>query len=860
MIKVKNKIILLLAGTLLLCMFVACDSGSGRDKKSAQDAPAAKVYEPADDSKTQGNNEADNNEITDEMSEEEMGDNMMSNENSKITAVIPIKSPMDHNPVMTQAFSADPYAIVYEGRVYLYMTADTYMYEADGSIKKNNYSNINTIHILSSDDLVNWTDHGEINAAGSKGEASWGNNSWAPAACWKMIDGKPKFFLYFANSGNGIAVLSADSPIGPFTDPLGEAIISRKTPTCNEVTWLFDPAVLVDDDGTGYLYFGGGIPSSDMISNPGTARVAKLADDMIHIDGDPVPIENVLYLFEDSGINKIDGKYIYSYCSNFDVPDKGCEGYGFGSGEIITMVSDSPMGPFKTVGSILKNPGSMFKFSGNNHHCMFEFEGDWYITYHAGLIEEKLGENNGYRSVNIDYITVGEQGLFEPATGTKEGVKQLKYVDPYKKVGFSTMSNQSGISVVHSDNSGCGYGDMNVLTKETGAFVQISGVDFGEGSNRCKVRVKALSQGRVCVRTKFLNGDDLGTVTVCPSDDFAEYEIEMTEPISGVQDLYFVFDGNMEMADWTFSGSKVNGEKENSGELLKDSEVLNNSDFDKDNLEVDLKSVSDTLCPQNACEKRSDIEYGRIEDVTYYSETTKCDRKAKVLLPADYDEGKEYPVLYFLHGIFGDENSMLGDPNNKIPEIVGNLSADEVTDDLIVVFPNIFASDDPNLKPGFTAQQVVPYDNFINDLVNDLIPYIESNFAASTLSEKRGIIGFSMGGRETLYIGLSRPDLFSCIGAISPAPGLVPAKDWAMEHKGQLNEDELKYASEDNVPKLLMICCGTKDSVVGTYPKSYHELMDKNGLEHVWYEVPGADHDSNAIRSGLYNFLIRFNK
>lgn len=78
----------------------------------------------------------------------------------------------------------------------------------------------------------------------------------------------------------------------------------------------------MDDDGSAYIYFGGGIPSEDKAANPGTARVAKLSDNMISLDGDPVIIENVSYLFEDSGINKINGIYYYSYCSNFNVPNE----------------------------------------------------------------------------------------------------------------------------------------------------------------------------------------------------------------------------------------------------------------------------------------------------------------------------------------------------------------------------------------------------------------------------------------------------------------------------------------------------------------------------------------------------------
>ena len=88
--------------------------------------------------------------------------------------------------------------------------AHIWFYDETGEIKENNYSNIYTINVISSSDLVNWTDHGSVYAASEKGAASWGTNSWAPAAACREIDGKMKFFLYFANGGNGIAVLSSD--------------------------------------------------------------------------------------------------------------------------------------------------------------------------------------------------------------------------------------------------------------------------------------------------------------------------------------------------------------------------------------------------------------------------------------------------------------------------------------------------------------------------------------------------------------------------------------------------------------------------------------------------------------------------
>ena len=271
-----------------------------------------------------------------------------------------------------------------------------------------------------------------------------------------------------------------------------------------------------------------------------------------------------------------------------------------------------------------------------------------------------------------------------------------------------------------------------------------------------------------------------------------------------------------------------------------------------------MKTVTQTTCPSEICIKQMGVEYGTVEHITYQSMTTGLERGANVLLPADYSTDKKYAVLYFLHGIFGDENSLIGDDNNKIKEITANLMAEGRTKEAIVVFPNMYAKTDPNQQPGFNAEAVLPYDNFINDLVNDLIPVIEGKYSVLTDRENRAILGFSMGGRETLFIGLSRPDLFGYIGAVAPAPGLVPGKDHFMEHVGQMQEADVKFKENDILPELLMICCGTRDGVVGKFPESYHDIMTTNNVEHLWYEVPAADHDSNAIRSGLYNLLIRW--
>lgn len=261
------------------------------------------------------------------------------------------------------------------------------------------------------------------------------------------------------------------------------------------------------------------------------------------------------------------------------------------------------------------------------------------------------------------------------------------------------------------------------------------------------------------------------------------------------------------------------------------------------------------LCPEEVSKKREGMEYTKAVHETYHSNTTGLERGVNILLPPGYSAEKRYPVLYLLHGIFGDEYSLINDSNCSIPEISCNLFADGLAKEMIIVLPNMFATKDPELKPSFSAEGVAPYDDFIDDLVNDLMPYINEKYSTLTDRKNTAIAGFSMGGRESLYIGIRRPDLFGYIGAIAPAPGLTPSKDWAMQHPGQLEENELRFNEDTNLPYILMICCGTKDGTVGKFPETYHKIMENNSIEHTWYEVPGADHDGNAIQSGVNNFM-----
>ncbi len=462
------------------------------------------------------------------------------------------------NPLMTQRFGADPYAMVYEDRVYFYMTADAFEYDAEGNVGENTYGKIHSINVISTADMVNFTDHGSINAASSQGSAKWANNSWAPAAAWKEIDGKPKFFLYFADAGGGIGVLTADSPTGPFTDPLGKGLITRQTPNCANVTWLFDPAVLVDDDGRAYLYFGGGIPEGKT-ADPGTARVVELGEDMISIVGEPVKID-VPYLFEDSGIHKFNDKYYYTYCSNWQVDDAGTAEYGFHSAEIVCMESDGPMGPFKIKETILENPGRTFGLYGNNHHCVFTFKDKWYITYHTRVLEQAMGVEKGYRCTHIDAFDMQEDGTIGKIRQTLKGREQLGYVNPYEENRACNMAVMGGVECVPADAQSkyYGVGNMALGGIDTGDFVKIQGVDFGEEApEQWKAAIKNTEgeEGVIQLRIDNPEGEILGYLPIEKSvdQDFEERIAALETEVTGVHDLFLIFSGKgYEVDSWHF--------------------------------------------------------------------------------------------------------------------------------------------------------------------------------------------------------------------------------------------------------------------------------------------------------------------
>ena len=563
------------------------------------------------------------------------------------------------NPLVTTDFGADPYAIVYDGRVYVYMTSDDYEYDAKGNLKDNSFNYIKTLRIISSDDMVNWTDHGEIKVAGNDGAAKWASHSWAPAIAYKQIDGKDKFFLYFANDASGIGVLEADTPLGPWKDPIGKPLLTGKTPGCEGVVWCFDPAVLVDDDGSAYIYFGGGVPSGQQ-NNPKTARVAKLGEDMISIDGEAKEIDAPC-MFEDSGIFKYGDKYYYSYCSNFISPHKDKKDGYPGYGTICYMVSDNPMGPFTYAGEVFENPQKWFGVGGNNHHATFVYEGKSYFIYHAQTLSKAQEEaqglapgtlTKGYRSTHIDPIELNSDGTIRPIAGTYEGISQLKTINPYERIDAETVAWNAGIKIADCAEEGKLFKDFNrqITDLQDGDWTSVAQAAFGNrGAAEFTVKAASKSGGQIEIHMDSPEGALVGTVNVEATgseDTFKEFSCKL-DRITDTHNVFLVFKGKAE--------NLMNIDYYSFGEYQVNTEALSSKIAEAERLLSSLTGSAKTdlekaIAEAKALLEKADADQGKIDNV--FDSLSKAYNTAKATIS---DGGKK------------DDDTKKPDGNTKKP-------------------------------------------------------------------------------------------------------------------------------------------------------------------------------------------------
>ncbi|MDR2953074.1 MAG: InlB B-repeat-containing protein [Treponema sp.] len=263
-------------------------------------------------------------------------------------------------------------------------------------------------------------------------------------------------------------------------------------------------------------------------------------------------------------------------------------------------------------------------------------------------------------------------------------------------------------------------------------------------------------------------------------------------------------------------------------------------------------TYTDFQNPPEGFDARKDGDtYGTLTEKTYFSTTTGVNRKCMVYTPPNYDESETYPVLYLLHGIGGTHREWADGSSNGttffrsyLLEILSNLINSGDAKPMIAVMPNVRAMN-PDSVPSNqqSPEAVAAFNNFINDLLNDLMPYIKANYNISDKREEQAIAGLSMGGMESINIGVRRPDKFGYIGAFSSAPGL-PLTAAQMTLQGEYGD----YM--DNT--FILICCGAQDGLASN-SRNYNKQLRDNEVRTAYYEIPG-NHDFRFWNNGLYWF------
>lgn len=280
------------------------------------------------------------------------------------------------NPIITDQFTADPTAKVFEGKMYVYPSHDI-----PSPIERlKEWFCMADYHVFSSDNLVDWTDHGVIL---SQENVPWvapdSYSMWAPECVYK----NGKYYFYFPSTPKGegkrgfsIGVAIADKPYGPFTP--------QATPI--EGVNGIDPCVLIDKDGQAYIYWSGRGMS-----------VAKLKDNMLELASEPMQIQGLPEGFKEGPFAfERNGKYYFT----FPWVKEKTEVLAYAMG-------DNPMGPFEFKGIIMdESPTDCW----TNHHSLVEYKDQWYLFYHHNDYSPEFDKN---RSARVDSLFFNPDGTIQ---------------------------------------------------------------------------------------------------------------------------------------------------------------------------------------------------------------------------------------------------------------------------------------------------------------------------------------------------------------------------------------------------------------------------------------------------------------
>ena len=437
--------------------------------------------------------------------------------------------PMEaQNPIICDRYTPDPAPYVHGDKLYLFV-------DHDESQTVNNYFTMKDWLLYSTVDMVNWTYRGTpLTSATFSSWAKQDNDCWAS----QCIERNGKWYWYVTatikgEAYPGIGVAVADSPAGPYHDPIRKPLVKG---------WFkIDPTVIIDDNGQAYLFYGNNMLWYAKLTNSMTAitggeKEVPTKDESAFgpfkgYNDDGTPKTN----FEEaSWIYKRDGKYYLEYAAG-GVP----EHWAYSTADKIT-------GPWSYQGKILGQAENSFTIHGGS----VEYKGHHYMFYHNG----KLSGGGGYkRSTCVEEFTPNDDGTIPFIKFTTKGVEPLQTLNPYIPQEAETINQCQGV-LCEGDHNGC-----YVTNISSGDYIKVRNVDFGEtGARSFRAKVRVEKKCIVSVRTGSKTGAVRTRITLEPTNgEWVEMVCNLTQPITGIQDLFFTFTGSgtslFDFDSWQFA-------------------------------------------------------------------------------------------------------------------------------------------------------------------------------------------------------------------------------------------------------------------------------------------------------------------
>jgi arabinoxylan arabinofuranohydrolase len=405
------------------------------------------------------------------------------------------------NPIVPAGvYIADPAAHVWEdGKLYVYGSVD----------ETTDYYCSHRHHVLSSNDLLNWTLHENVLASSGEHDAIPYSDSLLYAPDCQYKDGKYYMYYTLNSPANTEGVAMADGPTGPFRGARPIDLYGY-----NQI----DPAVFIDDDGTAYYIWG-----------QFTAKMARLKPNMTEIDPatirDSIVTEAEHYFHEGGYLVKRNGIYYFIYAHMGRAGRPTCIGYA---------TSYAPMGPYRYGGVIVDNDHSD-PAVWNNHGSIVEYNGQWYVFYHRSTHGSVMMRKACVEPIHfnpddsIDEVEMTSQGAGPPLQASAK-IPAERACLLYGNVRIQAFAN---------DNEELG-GIRN------GDFAAYKYLDFGSGVKSVTIRVApGKDPGKIAMKLGHSWHRNIGIIEIPGGGDARTWQ-EITvdvDPVAGVHALWLRFLG-----------------------------------------------------------------------------------------------------------------------------------------------------------------------------------------------------------------------------------------------------------------------------------------------------------------------------